>query len=84
MRMMEWMSVSTTAAPGTSTLTTPSTQPPEAAEKFIERMLSFRSRLMTSVMWLAMPVMSAATMRMEARKEPSAVERQRASMTRWG
>ena len=82
MRMIEWMSVSTTPAPGTSTLTVPAMQPLASEAKLIERMLSFRSRLMTSVMWLAMPVVSAATMRSETRNAPSAVERQRASMTR--
>ena len=82
MRLIEWTSLSTMPAPGTSTATVPATQPPEAVPKLIDRMLSFRSRLITSVMWLAMPVVSAATMRIVTRNAPSALCRQRASITR--
>ena len=63
------MSVSTIPLPGTSTLTVPVAVPPDEA-KLIERMLSFRSRLMTSVMRLPMPVESVATMRIVVRNAP--------------
>ena len=81
MRMTEWISVSTTAAAGTSTWMSPVMQPP-AEVRFMERMLSLRSRLMTSVMRFTMPVVSSAVMRMDARNAPSVRSRQRASMTR--
>lgn len=48
-----------------------------AGDRFIERMLNFRSRLITSAMWLIIPVVSLATTRIDTRNAPCASSRQR-------
>ncbi len=82
MRRTACSSMSTMPVPGTSTVIEPEAEPSLRDENDMVRMLSFRSRLTTSVMVLARPGVSCAVTAIVTRNEPEASSRQRAGITR--